>query len=341
MSGSVPRFHQQSRAACRAFSGPGSAGRPGPARVKCDNRRTMGQHDPTPAPAAPAAEERDHKDKHGRRGTMSKLSPSLKALINAPFARPGPVAAPRGMADVYRAIARDAARGKLGARPWLAISTAATLTLNSPDALAVLYDVAAAQAGAAATQTAELMREVGLKCISFNGIPRTINCLNAFHASLPRDVAASLSTKPARAPTPHDADAGRRLWDSIYAPFEAKLVAKLARAHPDLPLLILGSHYGPLLADPPGHRVALGRVLTSAVAVACLRAQTGVAPQVLSHVFGLRKAWEDGTWRGGEEDEDVVRWLAGDEGAAWVLRTVDGIVEALGGSSFGNMESKL
>lgn len=117
-------------------------------------------------------------------------------------------------------------------------------------------------------------------------------------------------------------------------------MAKLARAHPDLPVYILGSHYGPLLSDPPGHGVALGRVLTSAVAVACLRAQTGVGPQVLSHVFGLRKAWEDGTWKGGEEEEEVVRWLAGDEGGEWVLRSVDGIVEALGSSSAGR-EAKL
>ncbi|POR37529.1 Putative mitochondrial protein, partial [Tolypocladium paradoxum] len=183
---------------------------------------------------------------------MSKLSPSLKALINAPFARPGPVAAPAGMAEVYRAIARDAAQRRLGARPWVAVSVrlmlasssragpaAATFTLNAPDALPVLFDVAAAQAGASATQTAELMREVGLKCISFNGIPRTINCLNAFRASLPRDVAAALSTTASRVPTPQGLEAtgarGRQLWDSIYAPFEAKLAAKLARAHPDLP----------------------------------------------------------------------------------------------------------
>lgn len=53
---------------------------------------------------------------------MSKLSPSLKALINAPFARPGPCAAPAKIRDVYQAIARDAAQRQLGVRPWLAIS---------------------------------------------------------------------------------------------------------------------------------------------------------------------------------------------------------------------------
>lgn len=53
---------------------------------------------------------------------MSKLSPSLKALINAPFARPGPRAAPAQIADVYQAIAREAAQKNLGQRPWLAVS---------------------------------------------------------------------------------------------------------------------------------------------------------------------------------------------------------------------------
>lgn len=57
-----------------------------------------------------------------RAGNMSKLSPSLKALINAPSARPGPVAAPPAMRDVYERIAADAARRRLGTRPWLAIS---------------------------------------------------------------------------------------------------------------------------------------------------------------------------------------------------------------------------
>ena len=53
---------------------------------------------------------------------MSKLSPSLKALINAPFARPDPTAATARIADVYRAIASDATRHKVGLKPWLALS---------------------------------------------------------------------------------------------------------------------------------------------------------------------------------------------------------------------------
>lgn len=53
---------------------------------------------------------------------MSKLSPSLKALINAPFARPDPTAATARIADVYKAIASDAAKHQVGLRPWLTMS---------------------------------------------------------------------------------------------------------------------------------------------------------------------------------------------------------------------------
>lgn len=68
---------------------------------------------------------------------MSKLSPGLKALINAPFARPGPCRVAKGaasavMGEVFRGIAREA-RGKgVGARAWLAISVSIYL-------FAVLY----------------------------------------------------------------------------------------------------------------------------------------------------------------------------------------------------------
>lgn len=65
------------------------------------------------------------------------------------------------------------------------------------------------------------------------------------------------------------------------------------------------------------------------VGICCLRAQTGVGPQVTSHIFGLRKAFEGdgsgmGTVKGGE-------WLASDEGNLWILKSVDSIVEAIGG----------
>lgn len=42
------------------------------------------------------------------------------------------------------------------------------MTMNSPDSLVELYHVAAPENDS--VQTAELMREVGLKCIGFNGV---------------------------------------------------------------------------------------------------------------------------------------------------------------------------
>lgn len=80
------------------------------------------------------------------------------------------------------------------------------------------------------------------------------------------------------------------------------------------------------------------------IAISCLRAQTGVGPQVLSHVFGLRKALEDGTYKSDQdgESEEAVQYLASDEGGHWILNTVDKIVEAIGGSSFApGRDSKL
>jgi len=53
---------------------------------------------------------------------MSKLAPSLKALINAPFARPGQAPAPRHIRDVYTRIANEARERKYGDRPWVTLS---------------------------------------------------------------------------------------------------------------------------------------------------------------------------------------------------------------------------
>ncbi|OJK02178.1 hypothetical protein ASPACDRAFT_40997 [Aspergillus aculeatus ATCC 16872] len=280
---------------------------------------------------------------------MSRMSPALKALINSPAARPNTLPAPRNIQSVYAKIQQEAQAKGISQPSWLALSTATTMTMNSPDSLTLLYELATSSSStptetststspttepSSPLATAELMREVGLKCISFNGIPRTINCLNAFRASLPESITAQLSTTPIREPTPANISAirarGRALWDSIYRPFEQKLYDKLARAHPDLPVHILNMNYGALLADPPG-KGRVGRVLTSLVAVACLRAQTGVGPQVTSHVFGLRKAVEDGSWADDVETKAGAEWLASEAGNVWILESVDAIVGAIGG----------
>lgn len=138
---------------------------------------------------------------------------------------------------------------------------------------------------------------------------------------------------------------GQALWKSIYNPFDEKLFAKLGASHPNLPVHILESEYGALLSDPsPNMPQSVGRVLTSIMAIACLRAQTGVGPQVTSHVFGLRKAFEDGS-AASEEPVEGGEWLASNEGSTWLLETVDGIVEAIGegqGTTFApGMRAKL
>ncbi|KAF2093568.1 hypothetical protein NA57DRAFT_47819 [Rhizodiscina lignyota] len=276
---------------------------------------------------------------------MSKLSSALKALIEAPFARAGTTPAPPGIRSVFERIGRHAESKKVEQPTWLAMTTAATVTLNSPESLITLHGMASGNDIKNAVKNAEMMREVGLKCIGFNGVPRTINCLNAFRASLPEPVGKGLTTKSSRTPTSANIEAtkqrGRQLWNSIYRPFEDKLLEKLAVAHPDLPIHIVNSEYGLLFSDPPGRDAppgqAVGRIATSAVAVAALRAQTGVGPQVISHIFGLRKALDDGSWEDNTQNEEGARWLASDEGGIWILESVDEIVEAIGkgqGSTF-------
>ena len=143
---------------------------------------------------------------------------------------------------------------------------------------------------------------------------------------------------------------GGKLWDAIYEPHYSKLLSKLSDAHPDLPIHILESHYGPLLSDPfetaPSGHFKIGRILTSVVAVCCLRAQQGVTPQLTSHVFGLKKALLPGGGADGEMALSGQEWLTSDEGVSWVIGSTDEISMVMGGgrTSFaGGMkrESKL
>jgi hypothetical protein len=280
---------------------------------------------------------------------MSKLSEPLKQLINAAHALPGTLKAPPNVRNTFSRIATSAKDKGVGVPAWLTITTATTMTMNSPQSMVELYHVAQSQPSAPSPpETAGLMREVGLKCVSFNGIPRVINCLGAFKEGMPKDVFDKIPARPSRQLTPENVQdslaRGRKLWDSVYIPFEQKLLDKLAESHPNLPVHILNGHYSNLLSDPPSDSpLKVGRVLTSLVAIACLRSQTGVGPQVLSHIFGLRKAFQDGS---AEKDVEGAEWLATDEGSQWILKCVDEIVQALGegrGSTFapGMGEDKL
>lgn len=218
--------------------------------------------------------------------------------------------------------------------------------MNCPEAMTSIFHLAnSTSSNRTPVQNAELVREVGLKCISFNGIPRSINTLNAFYSSLPKDVASALSTTPTREFTAANIEGrksdGLALWDQVYLGFERKLLDKLAQSHPDLPVHILHSHYANLLSNPPASQshastitggASVGRVLTSLVAIACLRAQTGVGPQVVSHIFGLRKAYENGdAVAEGQEHVEGGEWLASENGNIWLLENIDNLVHAIGG----------
>ncbi|KAI8959916.1 mitochondrial protein [Daldinia sp. FL1419] len=271
---------------------------------------------------------------------MSKLSEAVKALINAGHARPGYTPSSARVQTVLTKFASDAAEKKVGLPAWITLSTAVSATLNCPEAMTQIFHLANSSATTSEQRTpvqnAELIREVGLKCISFNGIPRSINTLGAFRNSLPADVASSLSTTPTRELTPSNLELRKRdglaLWDSVYVGFERKLLDKLAQSHPDLPVHILNGHYSNLLSNPRGVAAPakVGRVLTSLVAIACLRAQTGVGPQVVSHIFGLRKAYENGDAHAeGEEPVEGGAWLATEDGNIWILESIDKLVNVI------------
>jgi len=278
---------------------------------------------------------------------MSKLSSALKQLINAPFAKPSyTVVNSNTLTPTITRLASEAKDHDVSPSAWLAFSTATAMTMNAPSAMLHLWHLAQKQSPTLSpVLTAELQREVGLKCISFNGIPRTINCLGAFYNSLPADIRNKLSSKPTRQFAPDNIEQrktdGLGLWDSVYAGFERKLLDKLGQSHPDLPVHIIHAHYASLLSNPSRHTYVdgeekprethVGRVLTSLVAIACLRAQTGVGPQVVSHVFGLRKAYENGdAEKEGEVEVSGGKWLSSEEGNKWVLEWIDELVGAIG-----------
>lgn len=213
----------------------------------------------------------------------------------------------------------------------LTLATGTFVTLNSPSALRGLWQWSGKQASDAA-----LMREAGLKCISFIGIAKVINNLGVLHDCFAKDgVQAQLSADSRRDmwaesanPTFHR---GSELWNSIYTPHSDKLIDKLAAYHPDLPVHILESHYSLLLSDPSPIG-PLGRTLTSVLAIACLQAQTGVGGQTTSHVFGLKKALSaepSQLDKNGRDEEGLTRedkeWLCYDAGNEWALESIEAL----------------
>ncbi|SCV71331.1 BQ2448_2919 [Microbotryum intermedium] len=266
-----------------------------------------------------------------------KLSQSLKATIGSTAARGAPLAAP-SWASLDRLFAglRSSAKEKgVGSNAWLTLSSATLVTLNSPDSLKHLYTFATKDA----TEDDQVgTAAVGLSTRTFLQWDTTgafsINNLAALRSVVPASIQSRLGTTPTREPNDPSAVSSRAkdLWNSIYDPQSAKLLSILSASHPDLPVHILNSHYGALLADPPvssssvGESTStVGRILTSLIAISCLRAQGGVEPQVFSHVFGLRKAsFEDEAMKDlGEGGE----WLTSEDGAQWCIDWVDRIVD--------------
>lgn len=222
------------------------------------------------------------------------------------------------------------------------LQSATAFTMNCPGALHEIYhqsqtssnpSSSTGQTDAPAIASAELIREVGLKCISLNGVAISINCMSAFHKALPSNVVQQLSQRKAvrhmsRQNIDHYLTNGQKLWNSIYGGFADSLYQKLSQVHPDLAPYILYGHYAGVLSEIETNdqlpQIRLGRVLTSILAVCALRAQTGVAPQVTSHLFGLRNAFSPGAAENPHDPQGFGgEWLASDEGNCWILESVD------------------
>ncbi|KAH8692554.1 hypothetical protein GQ44DRAFT_784985 [Phaeosphaeriaceae sp. PMI808] len=269
---------------------------------------------------------------------MPKLPPTLEAYLR-------PEAAPVAP-DIYDVIAKaetEATARGLGRLVWLAVLTASTMAVASPHSMRVLFNyTTASEPLSERIAVAEFMREIGLRCLGIHGIPRTINMLNSFLNSLPESVVSSLNTIPSRHVDASNIelvqDRGRALWDMVHGPFETILEHKLRRTHPDLPTIIINNEYGGLFADPEHtHGASIGRIVMTLSAIASLRAQPDAQPQLRSHIFGLRKAWEDGAWEDEPElgPKDAVQWLTSEEGCVWVLNQTDELAEALSGVQHG------
>lgn len=95
-----------------------------------------------------------------------KLSPTLKSIVNLSSALPSgiPAPSPAITSKLFDTI-RSKAPPNLSRHAWLTLGTAALFTVNSPDAICQLWNYAGRN-----KEDAVVMREVGLKCISFNGV---------------------------------------------------------------------------------------------------------------------------------------------------------------------------
>lgn len=309
---------------------------------------------------------------------MSKgksLPPALKSMLAQPLyparpsvlrqgttrpagrsANPSPSPSSQALTDAFGQLQRQAEGKGLGWGEWLSIATATLVTLNSPGSLASLHRFAAGSSLQLQDRLdrAQLMREVGLKCIGFIGIPKVINNLAALRKAVDEDqeLASALPTEPRRKLSGQDIpavqSAAKAMWDDIYQPHHDKLIKILGHSNPDLPVFILDGEYGPLFSPPhtfrgnkaqPEPTWEVNRLRTSLVAIAALRAQGGVGPQVTSHVWGLMKA--EPSIAANDPHSNGLKWITSEEGAVWTVEAVNALSEAVEGSETAERESKL
>ncbi|KAG8769956.1 hypothetical protein FRC12_004619 [Ceratobasidium sp. 428] len=277
----------------------------------------------------------------------ARLSQSLRHLLNLRGASAVP-SPPISALHTTFAATRDSVQTPGLKNAWLAIVTGTLLTVNSPDSIGHLYrfatrPVAGGDPSAPAPlkerlAVAALMREAGVKCGVFVGVPKTINGLAGLHQALEDDVKEGLPTTNPRnlASATTNQENGLKLFKSVYDPHTEKLLAKLKSYHPDFAGWIVEHEYGALLSNVPGHE-HLSRTLTSAVAVASLRASGGVGPQLVSHVYGLLKA------RGFDPETETEddHWLASEDGARWVISVADAISDTVVGPPVEQKRAKL
>ncbi|MBW0518217.1 hypothetical protein O181_057932 [Austropuccinia psidii MF-1] len=285
-----------------------------------------------------------------------KLSNSLKQLLainsHPPNLHQSKTFIPK-LNQLISDFHQKATSQKLTSDTWIIFSTAAFVSLNRPSALEPFWSCLKSNVHNQQDliHSADVIRETGLKSISFIGIAKSINALNTFRTVVENEpnITSNLRLEPRRLPFSTDNSAqlisqrALQTWKSIYRPLDERLISKLSASHPDLPVHILHSHYGPLLSDPPSSPSPIGRIGTSLIAIGTLRASGELGPQLLSHVYGLRKAGEELAQVGEPSLGKGIEWLTSNEGTEWVIDSVDRLVSLTSYPDSGNqiLNSKL
>lgn len=118
-------------------------------------------------------------------------------------ANPSPTPKLTTVTHHFQGLEADATKRGIGWGEWLSIATATLFTLNNPGSLQALHRYATGSGRSDMMQRTEmalLMRETGLKCIGFIGIPKVINNLAALRKAVEEDqeLVKALPTQPRR-----------------------------------------------------------------------------------------------------------------------------------------------